>query len=241
MQELDEVYQGSNGLRTMIKGTYYPKNTGTHEIIVVKKSNILAFLGMDAYGNGNVPNLSPSEVITAIRSERKSLNENGILPWGWSSAVHRDKTRSASIMPHYSIAFDYSKPVAHSKITQSGYSLMPLEYDWFWFDTNGQDIEYGMDMSIYLQGITGPTRDSSVYIEEGKKIYTPAQAQREKLKRSQRIGIFIKPAGEDKFRPFQASDFARLDGSTTRQGSDTGNTESNREADDSFDLLGGFD
>ena len=44
--------RGSNGLRTMIKGTYYPKNTGTHEIIVVKKSNILAFLGMDVYGNG---------------------------------------------------------------------------------------------------------------------------------------------------------------------------------------------
>ena len=197
MQELDNVYQGSNGLRTMIKGTYYPKNKGTHEIIVVRKTNITAFIKhVTRNGQRGKPQLTATQLINLITTRRKNLDDTQV-PWKGSKDEDVDRETGevlfASVMPYYSIAFDYSKPVGHSRKTQLGI-LPSLEYDWFWFDADGQDIEYGMDMSIYLQGIVGPTNDSAVLIEEVKK-YLPKVAQREQMKRSQQVGILIKPAG----------------------------------------------
>ena len=229
--------QALNARKNMYKGTFFPKTTGIYEVLVVKKTNI-------SVSHGH--NMSP----------KKGISEFAY--------------------PIYSLAFDYSRPVAHS-ITRKGHAgQKPIEYDWFWFEVNDDDVKYGMDMSLMVHGNTGLLsllhrtygHDERYYNKNGKQDYefhwlldsaTNAsietnQALNLGIKASQKIGFYIKPARATKFRSLQQSDFAKIDGSTSKHGHDIDGSSEGRingankldlsedqPLKDDMELLGGFD
>ena len=229
--------QFSHGVKNMYKGTFFPKTTGIYEILVAKKTN----LKLD-YKN--------------------------------------DKGRPLAVgyvYPNYSLAMDYSRPVAHSLHRTLNTGKKPIEYDWFWFEVDDDDVKYGMDMSLHIHanlGLSYTSRagyqklmyndfmrsaedlyDNLSLLDKSTDEHIPmAQAGRLGLKASQQIGFYIKPARAAKFRKFQQSDFAKIDGSTSKHGHDIdGSSEGRINGANKLDLsddqalkgdmqlLGGFD
>ena len=178
-----------------------------------------------------------------------------------ASYGHKRSVNGGYVYPIYSLAFDYSRPVAHS-ISRSGHTgTKPIEYDWFWFEVDDDDVKYGMDMSLHVHGNTGLLKSfSDTYVSNWLlDSATNASIEIDKalnlgIKASQKIGFFIKPARATKFRSFQQSDFAKIDGSTSKQGHDiNGSSEGRINGVNKLDLtddqplngdmqlLGGFD
>ena len=212
-----ELLQGENGLKKMFKGTYYPKTTGVYEILVAKSSNIS--IDIDYYA--------------PWVSTRFNTKE-----------YHSTNSGNAYLYPVYALAMDFSRPVAHSIFRDRGVAPKPIEYDWFWFEVDEDDVKYGMDMSIFALGNvgncwgkdkndSGPKKlriagECSTDNRAKRYIYDPgtkedierSAAKQIGLLASQKLGFYIKPSNSEKFRAFQQSDFVKLDGSTSKHGHD---------------------
>ena len=165
------------------------------------------------------------------------------------------------VYPNYSLAMDYSRPVAHSFRKAFNLGTKPIEYDWFWFEVDQDDVKYGMDMSLHVHANLGlsynnasePKRLDNNYTENAEaydgqirlldrstnSFFTIKQARSIGLRASQQIGFYIKPARAEKFRKFQQSDFMRIDGSTSKHGHDIDGSSEGRI--NGAELLGGFD
>ena len=228
-QKLD-FSQEMHARKNMFKGTFFPKTIGIHEVLVVKKTNISIVHDNDSF----------------LRKKRNFPDY---------------------AYPIYSLAFDYSRPVGHSSTRQGHTGQKPIEYDWFWFEVDEDDVKYGMDMSLMVHGNTGllnnshgqgslPEADEShfLYDKATKELIKTHDALKLGIKASQKIGFYIKPARAKKFRKFQQSDFAKIDGSTSKHGHDidgssegriNGLNKLDRSEDqplkDNMELLGGFD
>ena len=165
------------------------------------------------------------------------------------------------VYPNYSLAMDYSRPVAHSFRKAFNLGTKPIEYDWFWFEVDDDDVKYGMDMSLHVHANLGlaykstayPRQLTNNYAENAEaydgrirlldrstnSFFTIKQARSIGLRASQQIGFYIKPARAEKFRKFQQSDFMRIDGSTSKHGHDLDGSSEGRI--NGAELLGGFD
>ena len=116
------------------------------------------------------------------------------------------------MQPVYSLALDYGKPVAHSKKRDTSVSDIPIEYDWFFFDVDMDDINFGMDMSFYAKGVVGATsfgayKNIIKMTPSGGFLMERLDALNAGIPASQRMAVYIKAPNEREFRPLQHSDF----------------------------------
>jgi len=131
-------------------------------------------------------------------------------------------------------------PIASESSTTVG-------YEWFYFNVTDADVENGMDFSMYARGHVDINPDQYQIGIPGKKVtkmfpVEPVLASG-KAVIAQDVGLFIRPASEDKFRPFNDTDFDPVVGLSAASESDgTGDAGTgNASTDDTETDTGSFD